>query len=73
VQYVRLAADLAILDIGLLFSSGFIDGGFVPFAASGTLIPRLHISVRVLLPHLYNAEFLEEPCYRDAVFCKWEQ
>jgi len=42
VQQVRLAADLAILHVGLANSRSFIHAGFIPLSATGTLKTCTH-------------------------------
>jgi hypothetical protein len=43
-QDVRLAANLAVFDVGLAPSGRGIDGGNVPFSARGALEARFHFS-----------------------------
>ena len=42
-QDIGLAADLAIFDISLTASGGFIDRGDIPFSAGGALKAGLHV------------------------------
>ena len=42
VQHVGLAADLAVFNVGLSQTGGFVDRGDVPLAAGGTLKTSFH-------------------------------
>jgi hypothetical protein len=42
-QHIRLAADLAVLDIGLLPSRRLVNRSGIPLAAPGALKSRLHV------------------------------
>jgi hypothetical protein len=41
-EHIGLAADLAVFDVALLASRGFIHRGYIPLAATGTLKTRFH-------------------------------
>jgi len=41
-KQVRLAANLAVLDVALTTSGGFVDVGHVPLAAAGALEAGFH-------------------------------
>jgi len=41
-QHIGLAADLAILDVTLARTRGFVHGGFIPFAAARALEAGKH-------------------------------